>query len=408
MKKDLNEIAEIVDASGIRGQTAGVFFPENIFDLQQVIRAGKNITIRGGGSGLRAGAVPKGSLIVNISKLDKIHEIDVGGKTVYVDAGIILDDLNNYLAKYHLEFPIKPSSKHIATIGGMIATKASDLRTGKSGGIDSWINELEILDGKGNLIKIGKTDISDFVGMEGITGIVIKAKLRLSYVKNRTASFVKLDSFGRAIELARKLRLMQDVSMIELIDRLSSKFLGLEEGYYVIIEYDSSRGKLHEDDYVKLMKLKESYYKHLASEGFYYFEDFKLYLEKMPKIVDFLEMRGIPFFVNFGSGVIYPVFNEKQKNFLEDLYKLVRLSQGKVNGGFGVGVLKKKYVDDFDVKVLRSMKKRYDPDFKFNPNVLIDVVKEERAEFVDEEFDNLIGKVVGTNKFDDFDDEYRV
>jgi len=41
----------------------------------------------------------------------------------------------------------------------------------------NWIESLEVINGKGEHIKVAKSDFSDFVGMEGITGLIIKANL---------------------------------------------------------------------------------------------------------------------------------------------------------------------------------------------------------------------------------------
>ena len=63
-------------------------------------------------------------IVLDLSKLDKIGEIDLNRKTIQVEAGVVLDELQDYLSQFGLEFPINPSSHALATIGVMIATDA--------------------------------------------------------------------------------------------------------------------------------------------------------------------------------------------------------------------------------------------------------------------------------------------
>ena len=61
-------------------------------------------------------------------------------KTIEVEAGVILDELNNHLENHGLEFPINPSSHSVCTIGGMIATNAYGSRVIKYGKTASLIS----------------------------------------------------------------------------------------------------------------------------------------------------------------------------------------------------------------------------------------------------------------------------
>ena len=97
-----------------------------------------------------------------------------------------------------------------------------------------------------------------------------------------------------------------------------------------------------------------------------------MYLEKIPRVIEVLEDYNVPYIVSLGSGVLNPFFKNKSENLISEIYKLVKRSKGKVNGQFGVGVVKKDFVDDIDKRVLKSIKRRYDPEGKFNCGVLID------------------------------------
>ncbi|MBU0957838.1 MAG: FAD-binding oxidoreductase [Nanoarchaeota archaeon] len=373
-KIDISIVPVKIDASGEKGSNANVLFPASVLEVQQLVKAGNSIYIRGGGTGFRGGCVAhKNSIVIDMKKFDSLYDVDLGKSIAYVGVGITLDELNRKVSKYGLEFPVDLASKKVATIGGMIAMNASDSREMKYGKTGDWIQELEAVKGNGDLVKVGITDMSDFSGVEGISGIIVNAKVRLVEKKKRTASFFKVDNFHRVIEIAKKLKLNKNVSMIEFYDKKVSKFLDLEEGYYILVEYESDEGRLKGEDYIKILKLKKSVYFKLMSNNFNYIEDFKLYLEKLDSVVDYLEELKIPFTISLGNGVVHPFLNKVQKKLLSSIYRLVRHNQGKLYGKFGVGVMKREHVDSIDKKVMFSMKKRYDSEFKFNPDVFVNI-----------------------------------
>ena len=95
------------DASGIHGKSLNVFVPENILEVKQLASSLDKIVIRGGGTGLVGGSVPqKEDSIIDLSKLTKIESLDSERMNVVVEAGVVLDDLEDYLGKQNLEFPI--------------------------------------------------------------------------------------------------------------------------------------------------------------------------------------------------------------------------------------------------------------------------------------------------------------
>ena len=363
-KKEL--IVYEYDASGEKGRASAVIFPESIDELKRIIRATDlDIVPRGGGSSLRGGCIPDNSIILDLSKMKNILNLDIERKIVYVEAGILLKELNEELEKFNLELPVDSLSEEISTIGGMIAVNSFGSREIKYRKIRDWVEELEIIDGKGNLRVISKNDASEFAGMEGLTGVIIRAKLKLIEKPARSASILQSDSVNELINQAKKLKLESDVSMIDVLDRLTSSFMGLKYRYHMIIEYESERGKLKNEDYEKIINFKNRVYRCLAKKGCYVMQDMRFFVDKLKDFILFLEEENIPFFGSLGSGVLHPCFKPGEKKMQECL-EFARKLRGRVHEKFGVGIQKKEFLDKIEKELVRRIKLRYDPDFKFN------------------------------------------
>jgi len=168
------------DASRIKGNALRVVHPKNTEEVCDFILDNDNIVIRGGGTGMSGGSVPLDEVVLDLSKLTIISNFDEKQKTVEVEAGVILDDLQYYLKGSGLNFPVNPSSHSVATIGGMIATNAVGSQGFMYGKTSMWVKWVEVVNYKGEVEKKGITELSDYVGMEGITGVIIRACLKIS------------------------------------------------------------------------------------------------------------------------------------------------------------------------------------------------------------------------------------
>ncbi len=374
MKLNKNTIkAYESDASQISGKALGVVSPTTIKEVQEIVAKTKRIVVRGGGTGLAGGCVPQDGLdmVLDISKLDKISNLDSERKTVEIEAGVILDDLQDYLSKYNLEFPVSPFSHSVCTVGGMIATNAVGSRALKYGRTANWVKWIDIVDDKGEIHKKGITELSDYSGMEGTTGVIIRACLKLSPKKNRTATLLNFDNYQEVISVVRNLKRNSSVSMIELLGKTASMKVGLDKKYHLIIEYENESGKLSGKEYNDLLILRGKMGVAMAEEGHTYLEDPKVLLDRSDRLVEWLEEKEIPFFGHIGSGIFHPRFNEENKKYIPEMMKLVKRLGGQISGEHGIGILKKEFVESNDKKILINIKKRTDPENKFNVGKVI-------------------------------------
>lgn len=381
MNKNVMKIYES-DASRLEGNAVDVVHPKSVAEVRGVVANAKRVVIRGGGTGLAGGAVPQNGLdiVLDLSKLDGIYGLDRNRGTVEVEAGVILDELQGYLFKYGLEFPVKPSSHSVATIGGMIATDAVGSRAIKYGRTSNWVKWVEVVDGEGGLHRKGVTELSDYVGMEGITGVIVRACLKLSPLKNRVTSLLRVDELEEVVRIVRDLKRDSSVSMIEFFGKRVSEGIGFGDGYHLIIEKELGEGGkemvgidnwISGKEYDDLMERRDEVYPWVAGEGYVNIEDPKIMIDKFVKFVRWLEVNGIPVFGHIGVGILHPCFKDGQKNLIPEVMKLVKKIGGQVSGEHGIGLAKKGFVDANDKKILINIKKRTDFLNKFNVGKII-------------------------------------
>ena len=367
----MNSLPYEYDASQIKGNATQVLFPKTISQIKNAVTSNPTITTRGGGTGLSGGAVPLGNTVLDLSKFNKIGKLDKRRKTIEVEAGVILDDLELFLQDSELEFPMNPSSHCVCTIGGMIATDAVGSRAIKYGPTSKNLRWIEIINKQGNLERKGATEISDYSNMEGTTGVIVRACLNLVTKKKRTASLIPLKDLDELISLTSKLKKYGEISMIEFIDEITSKKLGLEEKYHLIVEFEDNSGKLKNEKYVELLNLRDKIGPLQTREGYTIIEDPKLHANKIKDFLTWLRAKKIPCFGHISVGIIHPRFKPTQNKLIFEMMKIVRKLNGQVSGEHGIGILKKEYLDPQDKRIFQNIKKRLDPLNKFNPGKII-------------------------------------
>src|ERR1044071_6573803 len=155
------------DASHYQIMPFGVVVPRTIEEAERTIeicRAEKvPVTPRGGGSS-QAGQTVNHSVIVDCSKhLNRILDLDVGGRRARVEPGIVLDDLNRQLKAHGLWFPVDVSTASRATIGGMTANNSCGGRSLRYGNTRENVIAIDALLADGGKAHFGPVaaDLSD-------------------------------------------------------------------------------------------------------------------------------------------------------------------------------------------------------------------------------------------------------
>src|SRR5881392_3606870 len=147
------------DASIYQIEPVGVAFPRSAHEASAVIRAAADenisVTPRGAGTSLVGNAVGDG-LIVDFSRHNrKIDNLNIDNRTVRVGAGVVLDQLNEFLKPHGFCFGPDVATSSRATIGGMIANNSSGARCPIYGTTADHVLSLEIVLADGRVEKIG-------------------------------------------------------------------------------------------------------------------------------------------------------------------------------------------------------------------------------------------------------------
>src|SRR5437899_3624099 len=149
------------DASIYQIEPVGVAFPKSAEQASLVIRAaadaGLSVTPRGAGTSLVGNAIGEG-LIVEFSRYNRqITELDLEKRSVRVGAGVVLDQLNDFLKPHGFCFGPDVATSSRATLGGMIANNSSGARCPIYGTTADHVISLEIVMADDRIEKIGPT-----------------------------------------------------------------------------------------------------------------------------------------------------------------------------------------------------------------------------------------------------------
>jgi len=238
-------------AAGVRARSEA--------EVQHVVRtcaeAGAPVVPRGAGTGLSGGAnAVSGCVILDLSLMDRVLEIDQDNLLAVVQPGVVNNDLKAAVAEHGLWYPPDPASAPWSTIGGNVATNAGGLCCLKYGVTRDYVLGLRAVVGGpvayGEAVRLGRRttkgvaglDLAGlFVGSEGTLGVVTEVTLRLRPAPSgppRTvvAAFGDLVAAGQAV--ARITRQGLTPAMLELLDRACLE--AVEEWKHLGIEADAS------------------------------------------------------------------------------------------------------------------------------------------------------------------------
>ncbi|HSQ17812.1 MAG TPA: FAD-binding protein, partial [Anaerolineales bacterium] len=195
-----------------------VVLPESTSQISAVVKLAAAtrtpVVPRGMGSGLAAGSVPlpSGGIVLSLTRMNRILEIDEENATVHAEAGVVTAELQAAVEKRGLFYPPDPSSIRHSTIGGNVACNAGGPRCLKYGVTGDYVLGLTVVLADGRILKTGGKPIKDvtgydlnglFTGSEGTLGVVSEVLLRLiakpRYAKTALAEFATLDGASRTV-----------------------------------------------------------------------------------------------------------------------------------------------------------------------------------------------------------------
>ena len=206
-----------------RGRALAVVRPADTGQVAAVVRAcvqhGASLVPQGGNTGLVGGSVPDGSgtqVLLSLARLARIRAIDADNLTITVDAGCVLQQVQQAAASRGLLYPLSLAAEGSATIGGTLATNAGGTQVLRYGTARELCLGLEVVTASGEIwhglsgLRKDNTgyDLRDlYIGSEGTLGVITGATLKLvpqpAAVGTAMAAVPTLDAAVRLLTLAR-------------------------------------------------------------------------------------------------------------------------------------------------------------------------------------------------------------
>ncbi|WP_033541132.1 FAD-binding oxidoreductase [Planococcus sp. CAU13] len=407
-----------------------VFFPETKQDVVDIMNLSRKydvpLTPFGAGSGLEGQAIPlhKG-ISINFERMNKILTFSPQDMLVTVQPGITRLQLNSFINKHGLYFPIDPGAD--ASIGGMTATNASGTTAVRYGSMRDQLLDLEVVLADGKTIHTGtkaKKSSSGlhltglFAGSEGTLGLITEVTLKLHGIPEQTiAASCNFSTPQQCAEAAHAILLSGiPVMRMEFVDACSIKQVNIYGKYQLPEEHSlffefagmtktveeetalaqSIIGEMHgfnwkvaSDSIERAILWKARHelsyaYRHVqgmaASGG-----DVCAPISKLPELVAYArelivasELTG-GIFGHVGDGnfhtiIMYEAFNDedsqKARNINDQLALRAIELEGTCTGEHGVGIGKIKYQEaehGVAYEVMKNLKVFFDPENRLNP-----------------------------------------
>lgn len=190
---------------------------EQVSAILRICQArGQPVVTHGGLTGLVKGAdAGHGEIVLSLESMNSIERIDVPGRSMRVQAGAKLGNVQRAAEEQGMVFPLDLGARDSATVGGNISTNAGGLRVLRYGmmrnlvlGIEAVLADGTVLTSLNRMLKNNAGyDLKQlFIGSEGTLGVVTRAELRLvSRTRSQETLLASLPSFDAMVELLGRL-----------------------------------------------------------------------------------------------------------------------------------------------------------------------------------------------------------
>jgi glycolate oxidase len=399
------------DGTGMEYMPTAVAFPGSAAEICSIMELANQeifpVIPRGAGTGMTGGSLPvQGGLVLVMSRLNRILEVDAENQVAVVEPGVITGQFQTAVRKEGLFYPPDPASRDFCTMGGNVAECSGGPSAVKYGVTRDYVLGLEVVLPDGRLTHTGVRTAKGvvgydltrlFIGSEGTLGIITKIVVRLLALPTHKKTYLVLtDSLRQATVLVSEilkrgilpntleymdqtalhvvkeylsLELPQSARALLLVEvdgdeksteEQGKKFLGLladRQTYPGILEVRQAHNEKEVDDLWKARRsISPATYKlrpHKISE------DVVVPKTKIPQLVDFTEKLSreldivVLTFGHAGDGNIHVnimVDKDNQEEYQKGqtakrrLFEHVMSLSGTLSGEHGIGITKAPYL----------------------------------------------------------------
>lgn len=425
--------------SAYRQIPLGVVLPANTAEVSAVLKfcgeAGVNVVARGAGTSLAGGALPLAdSVVVGVSKLNAIHEIDLENRVAVVGAGVTNLAISDAVDGRGYFYAPDPSSQLACTIAGNVAMNSGGAHCLKYGVTTNNVLGVKIVFMDGSVHEIGGKApdapgldlLGLIIGSEGTIGVVTEVTVRLlhkaegarpvllGFNSNEDAGACVADIIRRGI-LPVAIEFM-DKPAIKVCENFAKAGYPLDVEALLIIEVEGSDDEI--DDALGRIEavaeehgLKYSRVAATATESELIWKGRKSAFGAMGQIADYICMDGtiptstlpqvlrgiaalgeqygftVANIFHAGDGNLHPLilYNANQPGELDqveamgaEVLKLCVDVGGCLTGEHGVGVEKRDLMDlqfsETDLAQQKRLKSAFDPHWRMNPHKVFPLV----------------------------------
>ena len=425
--------------AALKGPVGVVVLPGSTEEVAQVVRLagerGLTVVTRGSGTGLSGGSVPsEGCIVLCLTRLDKVLEVDAANLTVRAQAGAITAAVDAAAARHGLFYPPDPGSMKISTIGGNVAENSGGLRGLKYGVTRDYVMGLEVVLPDGRVARFGNACVKDvagysmkdlFIGSEGTLGIITEVLLKVlprpAARRTMLASYDRMEDAAQTVSdiIAAKIipctlefldrmtiGCVEDYAKIGLPRDCEALLLMETDGHPAAVEDEAAqmlalarargardvRVARDEAEALRLATARRSAFSALARvRPTTILEDVTVPRDKLAEMVGFIAEVAkkhrllVGTFGHMGDGNLHPTFLTDERNTeemarvheaLEDIVTKTLALGGTITGEHGVGLAKKAWlrrqVGENSHDLMREIKRAWDPRNLLNPGKIFD------------------------------------